>query len=67
MQCPECKGYRHEGPCPDTCEGCGWPLEAGQDRLCHECNLELAEIDAEMALRRFEDVVREHEERKNHV
>ena len=59
-----CKGYRHEGSCPDLCEACGWPLEAGQVRYCNECELEIAEIDAETALRRFEDVVREHEARK---
>jgi hypothetical protein len=58
MMCPDCGKLRHDGPCPDTCEACGWPLEAGEDRLCHECAIELAEIDAEQALRRFEDVVR---------
>lgn len=64
MQCPSCKSYRHEGPCPDLCEGCGWPLAAGQDRLCDECALEMAEIDAEQALRRFEQAV---ERKANHV
>lgn len=39
--CPDCKKLRHEGDCPDLCEGCGWPLAAGQDRLCDECALEI--------------------------
>lgn len=64
MQCPECKGYRHQGPCPTkaremnarTCEGCGWPLSEEQDRYCHECELEIAEIDAEQAERRAQEL-----------
>jgi hypothetical protein len=67
MKCVNgCNSYRHEGPCPDLCEceGCGFPLEAGQDRYCEACALEMAQIDAEQALRRFEQAV---ERKANHV
>lgn len=44
---------------PENCEGCGWPLQPGQDRLCDACALEMAEIDAEMTQRRFMDLKEE--------
>ncbi len=41
-------------PQDHTCEACGWPLSDSQKDLCDACALELAEVDAEMAARRFE-------------
>ncbi len=43
MQCPECKGYRHEGPCPDLCEGTD----------DSEFELEQLAMDADAALERY--------------
>jgi len=58
MQCVDCHRLRHEGDCP-ACEGCGWPLQPGMDRLCEECLFEVGEIA-------FDDSKwEEHHERTN--
>jgi hypothetical protein len=46
MQCQSCNSYRHEGPCPDLCEGCLEELPLNENRLCAECDAEIGYLNS---------------------
>lgn len=54
MQCPDCGGYRHPGPCTKSY----WPEPEPDD-------LEMLAIDAERARERYLEALAKHKEQRH--
>lgn len=59
MQCPECKRYRHDGPCE--------PYMSDMEEYEMDHDLEMLQIDAERAAERYQAALAKHKaEGKQH-